>query len=119
MPSLQLVESEQDNFRTALQWCIERADVDRGLALAGAVWRFWYLRSSSSEGREWLDALLQLRSGPCKPANKARALNGAGVLAVRLGDLSTAQELYQESLAIWQRLETRLGLASLSTIWGC
>ncbi|MBV9169040.1 MAG: tetratricopeptide repeat protein, partial [Chloroflexi bacterium] len=77
------------------------------------MWRFWYLRSSSSEGREWLDALLQLRSGLSQPANRARALNGAGVLATRLGDFSTAQELYEDSLAIWKELgdRARIGIS--------
>jgi predicted ATPase len=103
--ALQTVGSEQDNLRSALQWCIDRGEVDRGLRLGGAVWRFWFVRGSGSEGQAWLEALLRIVNGASETASRALALNGAGALATQRGDYDLALELFEESLRIWQELD--------------
>jgi non-specific serine/threonine protein kinase len=101
---LRRVQGEQENLRCALRWCVDHGDCERGLQLAGAVWRFWYLRGSVTEGREWLRALLDLSRGSEQSPARARALNGAGVLANQQGDYLAALPLHLESLRIWQEL---------------
>jgi predicted ATPase/class 3 adenylate cyclase len=104
---LQRLEADKDNLLAAMRWCLERHDVDRALRLGGAVWRFWYVRRALGEANVWLEALLEVLSGPARTATRARALNGAGVLASQQGDYDRAQSLHQESLSIVQELGER------------
>jgi non-specific serine/threonine protein kinase len=48
--------AEHDNFRAALGWLLERADVDRAQRLAGALGRFWFFSGHLSEADLWLTA---------------------------------------------------------------
>jgi tetratricopeptide (TPR) repeat protein len=107
---LERLGREQDNFRVALSYGLER-EPEKALKLAAALWRFWDIHSNFTEGRSWLERALE--KGMSAPASvRAKALNGAGVLALRQGDYETAQALLQESLAIRQALGDQLGIAS-------
>jgi non-specific serine/threonine protein kinase len=98
------LKPEQGNFRSALQWCADHVDVERGLRLSGAVWRLWYLRGTIQEGRDWLGLVLQLARHSPHTQFLAKALNGAGVLAIAQEDYSVAQKLLEESRSIWTEL---------------
>jgi len=103
------LEREHDNLRAALRWARESAGdpAERGgeveLRLAGALWRFWYVRGHLSEGRRWLEGLLAEGEGTegsvGRSAARAPALRGAGVLALYQGDDARARVLLEESLA--------------------
>jgi hypothetical protein len=73
------IETEYDNLRAALAWS-SAGDAPRGLQLAGAIWRYWYMRGLFGEGRGWLAALLANAPGGPSSA-RAKALNAAGTLA--------------------------------------
>jgi predicted ATPase/class 3 adenylate cyclase/Tfp pilus assembly protein PilF/DNA-binding XRE family transcriptional regulator len=112
---LALLEQETDNLRAALRWARESGEAETGLRLAGALWRFWYMRGYVSEGRQWLDELLATdRYGHARAsaATRAKALNGAGVLATIQDDLDQATALYEESLALQRELGDRWGIAA-------
>jgi predicted ATPase/Tfp pilus assembly protein PilF len=97
------------------EW-IERLDADRlnlmsalaftkgeedGLRLAGALWRFWYLRGYHHEGLEQLEtALAAFPAGT--PEARAKANLGLGVLAQHQGDPGHADALLQSSLELAQ-----------------
>jgi predicted ATPase/class 3 adenylate cyclase len=55
---LDQVDLEIVNERAALHWALQH-DVDLGLATAAALLRYWYLRGSLAEGRNWLEQLLE------------------------------------------------------------
>jgi tetratricopeptide (TPR) repeat protein len=101
---LQRLEAEKENLMAAMCWCVEQNDAERALQLGGAVWRLWYVRRVLGEARVWLDALLRVVPGSSRTAIRARALNGAGVLAVQQGDYDRAQSMYEESLEIFREL---------------
>ena len=100
---LDLLETEHNNLRAALRWSLQIEDVEMTLRLAGALWRFWYVRGHLSEGMRWLDLALDLEGAD--PALRARALGGGGELSHSQGDLDRAQELREAGLA----LATQLG----------
>lgn len=118
---LDLLEREHDNFRAALTWTRERADASGGLRLAGALAYFWFSRGYLSEGREWLESLLALAgASPAHATGEedqtepqhilARALYGAGDLAVWQGEYDHATERLKRSLALARDMGD-LGLA--------
>src|SRR5207244_9500604 len=81
-------EREEDNFRQALRWSLDRGDaeaLDIGLRLAGALGWFWFLHGYPSEARDWFDALLKPVAGP-PSAVRAKALNAAGFRAIDHAD---------------------------------
>ena len=112
---LERLEHDGDNLRTALRWARESREIDTGLRLAGALWRFWYARGYQREGRRWLEDLLAMaatgRGGPSMTA-RAKALNAAGVLAYYQGDCARAIALHEESLALRRELADKQAIAS-------
>lgn len=106
---LNRLEDEYDNLSAALGWCgeqgqggsQERAEI--GLRTAGALSRFWQVRGMYTEGREQLERALSVPEGVltlCSPGSRALALTGAGYLAGRQGDYSSAHSLSQGSLVL-------------------
>ncbi len=57
---------EHDNFRAGLEWLIEAGDVEWGLRLGAALFRFWEMREFLAEGRDMLGKLLKLPARPLR-----------------------------------------------------
>ncbi|MDB4893890.1 MAG: transcriptional regulator, LuxR family [Firmicutes bacterium] len=110
---LERLEQEHENLRAALQGSLAAGEVAEAYRLASALWRFWYVHGHFWEGREWLGRLLRLEGIPAEPAFRARALNGAGVLAYTQGDFTAAKEHYEASLATWRQLGDTRGIAQV------
>ncbi|MDP9309400.1 MAG: AAA family ATPase [Chloroflexota bacterium] len=102
--------SEQDNFRTALQWAIAQGNAELALRLAAALGQFWNRRGYVSEGRHWLAQVLGLPyTGPTRL--RAEALNSAGMLAHAQNDFVAEHALYTECLTIYRELDDQAGMA--------
>jgi non-specific serine/threonine protein kinase len=106
---LDRLETEHDNFRSALTWSsIAGGEATSGLRLAGVLgWRFWAVRGYLGEGRRWISGLLAAARGPQAAAVRAKALRGAVYLAYLEGDQSAALPFAEESLAIARELGDR------------
>jgi len=105
------LESNHDNMRAALARCAAATgDAPRGLRLAGAIWRFWYVRGHLLEGRRSLSSLLAISPQDQDAAARAKALRGAGVLAYRMSDYASAGAALEEGLAIHRELGDRQGI---------
>ncbi|MCW3097385.1 MAG: adenylate/guanylate cyclase protein [Chthonomonadaceae bacterium] len=111
---MQRLTADQDNLRTALAF---PSDSEPRLRLAGALWRFWSMQGTLSEGRHWLKRALN-DCGECAPRYRARALNGLGVLASQQNDYTTAQAALQESLQIYEALADQGGVAETLSYQG-
>jgi predicted ATPase/DNA-binding CsgD family transcriptional regulator len=108
---LRRLTEEQDNLRAALGLLIERREAELAVQLSGALWWYWVNRGSFSEGRAFLAAALSLpHSGKRTPA-RARALCGAGELALRQGNYQVATALLEESVASYREVGDTRGLA--------
>ena len=118
---LERIEEEHDNLRAALDWALGGIASDAGLQLAAAIWRFWVHRGYLSEGRSILERALSA-AGNAYPSLRARALNGAGYMALTQDDYAHAMALCEEAHAIARaegdRRETAIALAILGhTLW--
>jgi predicted ATPase/DNA-binding SARP family transcriptional activator len=101
------VEHEISNLRAALATTWEH-DPDASLRLAGSLSRFWYIRGQFSEGRIALQKALA-QSG--SPAARAKALNGAALLAYSQSDFPAARAFATEALEMNRGLGERDGAA--------
>ncbi len=119
------LEIEHVNLRAALDFLITSAGAEtdddthgyeeKALRLATAIHRFWEFRGYVSEGRTWLHRVLAKRGTATLPvtfAVQAKALNAAGVLAFRQGDLEQARVSHEEALFLFQQAEEDVGVAA-------
>ncbi len=107
---LKRFETEHDNFRAALAWLTQRGDAEWGLRLALALFHFWERGEHLAEARRRLEALLDLAASRAVPAQRARALFAAGVLASTQRDLEEGKALHRQSLALFEELGDRRGV---------
>jgi non-specific serine/threonine protein kinase len=110
------LEREHDNLRAALGRLREEGAVERGLRLAGALGRFWWFRGYFTEGRAWLEELLELAEASGRTAVRAKALHALGVLIHRsadyaAGDQELARSRLEESIEIYRELGDGPGAA--------
>jgi predicted ATPase/DNA-binding CsgD family transcriptional regulator len=99
---LRSLESEHDNIRAALAWCIEQHEPELGLRAAGLLHWFWTVRAHLTEGRRWLASLLSEATNSPPPL-RAEGLRIAGSLALAQSDYP-AESLFEESLTICRGL---------------
>lgn len=98
---LDRLEAEHNNLNAALAWAHGRNDVETIAQMAGALFRYWYIRCHDSQGRHWLEvALAQKDRLPV--AIRARALRVAGVLANSQQDYQQSREWSEEALASYR-----------------
>lgn len=93
------VEAEHDNLRAVLRRSLERGDADACLKLAVTLAPFWYEHGHLFEGLIWLSEALS-RSAPIANRTRARALNRAGAIAFRYGDLVQARSHWETGLQV-------------------
>jgi predicted ATPase/class 3 adenylate cyclase len=92
------IESELDNFRTALAWSLGDGDPAVGLRLGAALSRFWEVRGHWSEGLGWLEDALA-GAPDTEDGLRGRALVAASFLAFYRGRLESARSMATEGLA--------------------
>ncbi|HEV8635731.1 MAG TPA: tetratricopeptide repeat protein [Chloroflexota bacterium] len=103
---------DHDNLRAVLHRAVGSGDAELALRLAGALWRFWWVRGYAVEGREHLADVLGMPGVDAHPAALAKALNGAGALAGELGDAAAARLHFERSLALRRALGDDDGVAA-------
>ena len=106
---LERLEREHDNLRAALDQLEAAGEREQALRLAGAVSRFWYQRGHLAEGQRRLESALAADASPT--VARARALNGASVMAVFIGDAVTARVRAEEARVLHRRLGDVWGAA--------
>jgi predicted ATPase/DNA-binding SARP family transcriptional activator len=108
---LEEFEKDHDNVREALQWALNANDGETSLRLAGAFWRFWYLRGYLHEGAGWLEQALESGEG-ADPHHRVRALSGAGNIAYGRADYEKARSYYRQALDLRRELNDEKGIAA-------
>jgi predicted ATPase/class 3 adenylate cyclase len=115
------LDADHDNMRAALRWACsgeegsvqsgQRAPVEIGLRLAGAIYRFWLICGYFTEGREQLEKLLAISGTEEVSPSKAKALLRAGGLAWSQGDYTAARSVLEKSLVMYRDLSDKAGIA--------
>ncbi len=108
--TLDRLDRDQGNLRSAIIWWRDQGETERALRMSGALWRFWWLRGDMEDGRTLLEGLL-LQSASVLASVRAKALNGAGVLAESQGESEQSARFHEESLAISRALGDLRGVA--------
>jgi non-specific serine/threonine protein kinase len=92
------LEAEHDNLRAALS----RSRPSPGTAalrLAGRLWPFWFIRGHHTEGRAWLEQMLESRNDS-RTIDHVRVLTGAACFARCQGDMRRSTGLGEEALHV-------------------
>jgi predicted ATPase/DNA-binding winged helix-turn-helix (wHTH) protein len=107
---LTLCDLEIDNLRFALDWVFQNRDLDWGLRLCVALFRFWDMREHLIEGRIRLETVLRLASTH-HSKERARVSQFLGALATAQGDYPAAEQFLQRSLCLYEELGDESGIA--------
>ena len=102
---------EIDNFRFALDWLFQTRDLDWGLRLCVALFRFWDMREHLTEGRARLETVLRL-AGAEHAKERARVSLFLGALATTQGDYPAAEHALEQSLSLYEDLGDESGIAA-------
>ena len=123
---LDQLEREHHNLRAALRWSLDQGQSEIAGRLCAALWRFWFTRGHTYEGRQWLAQLMTLPDlrfavddlhltstpQPLMVTLKSKILMGAGVLATSQADYEAAWRFCQESLALCRLISDQDGEAA-------
>ena len=109
---LERCDLEHDNFRVALEWAIRTKAAEWGLRLGAALFPFWQAREHYSEGRDRLNALLELTAHADIRKARARVLHAASALAHEQGDYTSSRALLEEQLSLSRALGDVAGIVS-------
>ena len=109
----QVVDLAEDegNFRVALSFAAGGRNAELMLRLAGALWRFWWVRDNDEEARVWLEeANANGASGPAPL--RAAVLRGLGVVCDGLGDPVQGRMHEEEALGLYRELGDLVGVGA-------
>lgn len=110
---LDMLETEHDNLRAALDYCLESPEMEStGLTMAGALSQFWWTRGHMKEGKARLLAALARPAAQEPTVDRAHALLGAGTISWMQGDALSACPLLEESLLIYRQVDCKVGIAA-------
>jgi predicted ATPase/DNA-binding SARP family transcriptional activator len=114
---LDRLAEEHDNFRAALRRALDRRRPDDALRLAGSLAPFWQARGHMVEGYSWLLEALRGTEGALATRPYAKAVSGAGLLAVGVGDFSSGEVWFRRGLELWKELgDSRAAAATLGRL---
>jgi predicted ATPase/DNA-binding CsgD family transcriptional regulator/DNA-binding XRE family transcriptional regulator len=107
------MEAAVADLDLTMHWAGERGDVDLGLDVSSALWRWWLFSGQLAVGRDWLAKFLTT-VGDREDEVTGRAYCAAAVLAAENGDYSEAVRQAELAMAIFGPLglKTRMTLAA-------
>jgi predicted ATPase/DNA-binding SARP family transcriptional activator len=108
--SLDVLEAEHDNLRSALSWAHGTGRAELALRLTAALQSLWYMHGHLDEGCRWFELALSASDG--QPVDlRARILQGASVFAATQEGWERGQELALQALDLYRELGDQRGIA--------
>lgn len=109
---LDRLESEMENLHATLDWLLVDGQLELAARMASALGTYWGRRGLLSEGRRWIERVLDSVSADrVSPGLRAKLYQTAGALAYHQGDFQKADHWLRDSLALYQGLDDRTGKA--------
>jgi non-specific serine/threonine protein kinase len=105
------LDAERENLRAALGWTLDAGPSEVGVRIAAALFRYWDSRGQLAEGQRWLNRALA-GAGEVGDQWRAKALNAAGNVARRRGEIQVARSALDQALALWRALDDMRGVAA-------
>jgi tetratricopeptide (TPR) repeat protein len=105
---LDRLEEEHDNVRTTLGWYLA-TDPHAAMQSGNAIWRFWDTRGHVTEGRDWMERILE--SNTERSLERMRATQAAALLCEVQEDYESSITHAKESLALARSFGDHVGAA--------
>lgn len=99
LESLDALDMEQDNFRTALDWSFSGHDIEMGTTLIIALAKFWLIRSQLQEAIHYIEQALKYQ-------HNAELHMNLSFCRFRMGEVDTAKENIHEAIALAQETQS-------------
>ncbi len=109
------LDADCDNFRVALQYTVDRSELDLALRLIGATRDSWYYNGPHADGVYWASLILSITTDR-KDSLRAKALIAGGLLHYAMRQVPQALEYLTEAIAICER-EDLLRLLGWATMY--
>jgi predicted ATPase/DNA-binding SARP family transcriptional activator len=93
-------EIEYNNLQDALSWFLSSGEFQNAFRLALALEWFWYRYGYFSDGRKWLEEILDRADGDRFPHLRARAYNALGWIVFLQGNWLYAKNCYSKCLEL-------------------
>jgi len=113
-PAHDLLERDHENLRSALDHFETTGQFESAMKLSGAIAEFWDQGAHHAEALRRYTRLLQADTRPT-PA-RAKALDGASMMATKSGHQQTAVSWQEEALALHRQFGDKRGTAI--ALWG-
>ena len=105
--------AEQDNFRSALAWTLRHDSIPLGIEIAVALEQLWVLEDPE-EGVRWFERLFErVEASRVPPSLRAEALRAYGSCLGISGRTEASEEVWTQSLALFEELDDDHGSAVL------
>ena len=115
MQWLEKLELDHDNLLAALDYFQSRKDWERALQMTGSLHEYWTYHSHFQVGLEAIDLALKATQDDHQLLSaRAKAANGAAMLASFSGDQSRAYQYAQQAMAAAKRAEDDRNIAQAS-----
>jgi DNA-binding CsgD family transcriptional regulator len=111
------LEAAVADLDVALRWADETADVDLGLEMSAALWRWWLISGRLALGRSWLGKFLA-GADQRRDERTGQAFGSAAVLAAENGDYAEALHQARLALGIFESLGLQDRVAFAATVLG-
>jgi predicted ATPase/DNA-binding SARP family transcriptional activator len=95
------IAADEDNLRAALAWTAETGEIGLEVELVTSLNHHWLVRGHLREARSRTEDALT-RTAEATPELRAQALFIAGGFSYRLGELDSAQRLWEEALELFR-----------------
>jgi predicted ATPase len=118
MEWLERLDHEQANIESVLQWTLHQGQLESALRLVADFWWFWFLHGYWHEGRSWLERVMAENEASVSERTYAKAVCGAGVLALFQGDYAAANTYLTKSLAGFREIGDKQGAAYVQIFLG-
>jgi predicted ATPase len=101
------IKQERENLQIALQWMLDRQEIEMAFTLLGAAWRYYNMINIWDETKSWMERALA-QGANSKSAARVKALWGAAWLATHYNDVTQQMVFAEQGLALAREIGDKL-----------